>query len=57
MYEMSRWHRELQHMHLQKELWAALEKDHIAPFLHRYEKFLIEGGKTFFVSDHVSHAV
>jgi len=39
-----------------KELWQKLETDHVAPFLKLYEKFLIENGHTYFVSNSITWA-
>jgi glutathione S-transferase len=39
-----------------KEIWSKLEKEHIAPFLTLYEKFLTEGGSTYFLGNSITWA-
>jgi len=39
-----------------KELLATLTKDHIEPFLNRYEHFLKESGKGYFINDQITWA-
>jgi glutathione S-transferase len=39
-----------------KELWQKLETEHIAPFLKMYEKFLVDNGTGYFVSNSVTWA-
>jgi len=39
-----------------KELMAAFTKDHIEPFLNRYDNFLKEHGKGYFINDQITWA-